>query len=147
MVQKRLNQLRKYFKKTVQQKTYNFKRNSHTKITPQKVWHLIRISHQKNMQPSPINFKRTSLKGKKARNRLRKSHLKIRQQKAWGLIKKSHKGPKTMKSRQEISLRPKTRRPFSAYSITPPSPIRTLMHAVTSSPCHQPEPPTECSNH
>ncbi len=108
----------------------------------QKEGPLIRISHLKTMQPNATNFARTSHDGKKPRYLVRKSRDKIRQQKPCDQISQ---GPhKSMKYHQEISLRLRSiSLPFSAYSITPPSPELTLIHAVTSPPRHQPEPPTD----
>ena len=113
----------------------------------QKEGPLIKISHLKTIQPNATNFARTSHNGKKPKNLLRKSCDKILQQKPCDLIKKSLKGQKRMKAQQEISLRPTSMTALLSIFHHPASPELTLMHAFTSPPRHQPEPPTEPSNH
>ena len=91
------------------------------------------------MQPNATNFTTTSHNGKKTRHLVRKSPRdKIRQQKPCDLIKKSHKGhKKTSTLLRKSHYGQEAWRPFSAYSITLPSPELTLMHAFTSPPRHQ----------
>ena len=127
---------------SVQQKAYNLIKTTHN---GQKEWRLIRISHHKPMQPNATNFTTTSHNGKKPRHLVRKSPRdKIRQQKTFDLIKKSHKGhKKTSTLLRKSHYGQEAWRPFSAYSITLPSPELTLMHAFTSPPRHQPEPLTQ----
>ena len=106
---------------SVQQKAYHLITTTHN---GQKESHLIRISHQKTMQPNTTNVTRTSHNGKKPRHLLRKSplvtkfcsknlvmissrHL-ISTEKAGHLIKISHDGQTSIvKFHTQSSLRPK----------------------------------------